>query len=136
MVHRKCSSCGQIIVGRVDKKYCSDQCRAIANKAARLTAESVIQSTNKILRKNRTILRTLCPIGKAIVKREVLVAMQFDFSSFSSLYTTRKNQVYYFCYDYGFTAIMDNGVPKALIVSRQDYTMYTDPWNDLPSKSN
>lgn len=134
MVNRKCPSCEQIIVGRSDKKYCSDQCRSIANKSLRLSAESIIQSTNKILRKNRTILKNLCPIGKAVVRKEVLDAMQYDVNVFSSTYKTRKNQVYYFCYDYGFTPIRAGEVQKALIVTRQDYGMPSSPWEDSQPK--
>lgn len=131
MVQRKCPSCTQIILGRSDKKYCSDQCRSIANKATRLSSESIIQSTNKILRKNRSILKHLCPVGKAVVRKEVFDAMQYDVTVFSSMYRTRKNQIYFFCYDYGFTAIMDKEIPKALIVTRQDYTQSLNPWDDL-----
>ncbi len=130
MEQRKCLACGGIILGRSDKKYCTDQCRTIGNKASGLHTEFLIQSTNKILRKNRSILKHLCPVGKAVVRKEVLDAMQYDVNVFSSAYKTRKNQVYYFCYDYGFTAIHENGVPKALIVTRQDYAQSLNPWDD------
>lgn len=130
MVHRKCPTCDQIIVGRSDKKYCSDQCRSIANKSIRASAESIILSTNKILRKNRTILKTLCPVGKAVVRKEVLDAMHYDVNVFSSTYRTRKNQVYYFCYDYGFTPIKEAEVQKALVVTRQEYGVPLNPWDD------
>lgn len=133
MINRLCPSCGQIIVGRTDKKYCCDQCRSMANKSARMSSESIIQSTNQILRKNRSILKTLCPVGKAIVRKEVLEAMHYDLNIFSSIYLTRKKQTYYFCYDYGFTPIIDKGIPKALIVTRQSYTEPLNPWHLSPS---
>ena len=131
MVNRKCPSCGEIIVGRIDKRYCCDQCRALANKSIRMSSESIIQATNRILRKNRSILKSLCPVGKAIVRKEVLDAMQYDLNVFSSIYLTGKKQTYYFCYDYGFTPIVEKGIPKALIVTRQSYAEPLNPWIHL-----
>lgn len=126
MITRKCPVCGDVIVGRSDKKYCSDQCRHTANQTKKQASEMPILEMNKTLRRNRTILKTLCPAGKSVVRKEVLDAMQYDGSVFSSIFVTNKKQIYYLCYEYGFTPILEKGVEKALIIARQ---AYMDPWN-------
>lgn len=124
----KCPICNSPFSGRADKKYCSDQCRYIANNKHKIEIERPIQEINKVLRRNRSILKQLCPAGKGIVRREILEAMGFDPSVFSSLYLTSAKQVYYICYDYAFTPILDHLIEKALIVYKQDYMAPWDPW--------
>lgn len=128
MMIRKCPVCGDTLTGRMDKKYCSDQCRYIENNKNKHETERPILGTNKILRKNRSILKTLCPVGKATVRREVLEAMGYDVKLFSSLFLTSKKQIYYLCYDYGFTPLLEKGIEKALIITKQDYMNSWNPW--------
>ena len=100
----------------------------MANNKNKIKTESPILDVNKVLRKNRSILKKLCPVGKAIVRKEVFDAMGYDVSVFSSLFLTSKRQIYYICYDYAFTPIVEHNVEKALIVTRQDYMKSWDPW--------
>ncbi len=128
---RLCLICGTPISGRADKKFCGDQCRALANNQNKIVSQRILLNTNQVLRKNRTILKTLCPQGKATVRKEVLVAMGYNFDCFTSLFVTRTKQVYYLVYDYGFTPIMEGQIEKALIVSRQEYMKDWNPWKSL-----
>jgi predicted nucleic acid-binding Zn ribbon protein len=130
-----CPICNNPIVGRADKKYCSDQCRYLANNKNKFQAEWPILDINKTLRKNRSILKALCPVGKATVRRDVLDAMGYDLRVFSSLFLTSKKQIYYVCYDFAFTPILDNNVEKALIVTKQDYMNAWDPWKYVKNNS-
>jgi len=132
MNDRICPSCGGPIVGRKDKKYCSDTCRYFIKNQNRTEAGLFIDKTNQTLRKNRNILQTLCPEGKATVRKSVLDKRGYDFSVFSSLFVTQNRQVYYLCYDYGCMALSDNGVKRVLIISRQPYMPDWDPWKHLP----
>lgn len=128
MVTRKCPVCGDALLGRSDKKYCSDQCRFMGNNKKRQATEWPILELNRTLRRNRTILKTLCPAGKSVVRKEVLDAMQYDGSVFSSIFVSHKKQIYYLCYEYGFTPILEKGVEKALIITRQAYMNQWNPW--------
>jgi hypothetical protein len=83
---------------------------------------------NQILRKNRNILKSLCPQGKATVRRTVLKQRGYDFNQFTSLFVTQSRQAYYLCYDFGFTPLVEHGVEKALIINRQPYMKNWDPW--------
>ena len=127
MEPKRCIQCGNIIIGRSDKKFCDSQCRYLHHVSRRQLAEAPILQTNSALRKNRSILKTLCPKGKATVRKEVLVSMGYDFNTFSSAFATSRG-VYYICYDYAFSPVLDGLVEKALIVTAQDYMLGLDPW--------
>jgi hypothetical protein len=99
---RNCTECGEAILGRVDKKFCSDQCRNNYNNRLNSDANNLVRNTNKILRRNRRILEELNPNGKAKVPREKLSLKGFNFSYYTSTYTTKTGNVYYFCYEYGY----------------------------------
>jgi predicted nucleic acid-binding Zn ribbon protein len=75
---QECLTCGSELTGRAGKKFCSDQCRAQYNNRKKTTEERWIQQLNRILRKNRTVLRTLNPKGHSTVRQEVLLQMGFD----------------------------------------------------------
>ena len=96
-----------------------------------MEAQRTLLLTNQALRKNRTILKTLCPQGKATVRKEILLSMGFSLNAFTSIFVTRSKQVYYLCYDYGYTPVMEGQIEKALIVSRQEYMNDLDPWRFL-----
>lgn len=127
MPAKSCPVCGSAIVGRSDKIYCSDKCRFRINNAAKAESEKPILSINATLRKNRSILKSLCPEGTTMVTRQVLTSMGYDVQYFTSIYVTQRRDVYYFCYDYGFMPIIKDGTARALIVKR-DKLVFRDPW--------
>ena len=97
-----------------------------------LRSEQLTTNISQTLRNNRRILKTLCPQGKATVRKNVLDEMGYDFSLFTSLFLTQNRQVYYLCYDYGLAPLSDDhGVKRVLIISRQPYMTGWDPWKHL-----
>ena len=125
----KCVECGKPIQGRLDKRFCDAYCRNSYNNKVKRKDEQYINEVNRTIRKNRKILKTLSPVGKSTVRKEVLEAMGYDFNIFSSMYRTTKGTIYYLCYEYGFNPIIDNrGVEKAVIINRQDYMAAWQPW--------
>lgn len=131
---RKCHTCGIPIYGRIDKRFCSDQCRYIENNKQKQQTEAIVLEMNIAMRKNRKILMTLCPKGRSVVRKEVLVTMGFRMDLFTALFVTTAKQIYYLCYDFGFTPLIERGIPKVLIVSRQPYMIPWDPWKYIPKK--
>ncbi|WP_420318762.1 hypothetical protein [Ekhidna sp.] len=131
-----CLSCKEPIQGRADKKFCSDQCRSTYNNQNKKPHEEAIKKLNAQLRKNRTILKTLCPTGKATVRREVLAELGFSFRHFTSAYGA-SSKLYYLCYDYAFMPINERSqehgtmIQKVLIVQQQDFMKSFDPWEYL-----
>ena len=82
---KKCPECGEKIIGRVDKKFCSDYCRNSYNNKINKDSKNLIRNINNRLRKNH-----------------------FDFDNFTSIYTTKKGTIYYFVYDLGYLPLDNN----------------------------
>lgn len=99
---RTCPVCGDTFTGRVDKKFCSDQCRVENNNKNNKDVTNNMRNINSILRKNRKILETLNPLGKTRIAKSKLINKGFDFKHFTSIYTTKVGAVYYFCYEQGY----------------------------------
>ncbi|MFH0893985.1 MAG: hypothetical protein V2A54_06075 [Bacteroidota bacterium] len=105
MEKRKCMECAQEIIGRIDKKFCDDQCRNAYNNRLNSDSTNRIRNINGLLRKNRRILSALAPDGKGKVHKDKLISKGFNLNYHTHTYTTRKNDTYYYCYDYGYLPI-------------------------------
>jgi predicted nucleic acid-binding Zn ribbon protein len=126
---RVCPVCGTKIIGRMDKKFCSDQCRYLHNNQSRNQSERLVLETNRQLRRNRSILKKLCPIGKSVVRKEVLDALDYRTDLFTSLFMNDNREVYYLCYDYAMMPLIDKkNVSRALIVTKQSFMKPWNPW--------
>lgn len=116
---RLCLMCeNPIINGRADKKFCCDQCRVQFNNSHQRKEEQNIKHINSILRKNRSILKKLNPIGKTTVRKELLEQHEFDFRFYTHVYCSETNMKYFFCYEFGYSPIIDD---KILIINWQPY---------------
>lgn len=116
--NQTCTECGTGFQGRADKKFCSDQCRTTFNNRLRSAENDYVKVVNNILRKNRRILIELNPEGKVKVSREKLRALGFNFSYFTSMYTTKEGAHYYYCYDRGYLPIEKD---HCLLVIKKEY---------------
>lgn len=101
-MNKACLECGEKLVGRTDKKFCSDACRNSYNNTINKDRKNLIRNTNNWLRKNYRILEVLNPEQKTKVSRAKLIEKGFDFNYFTSIYTTKAGTVYYFVYDQGY----------------------------------
>ena len=54
---RKCPECGDKIIGRVDKKFCSDQCRNTYNNRLNSDASNTVRNINNI----QSVIKTIYP---------------------------------------------------------------------------
>lgn len=102
MSDRACLECGSKVVGRIDKKFCSDYCRNTYNNKVNKESKNLIRNTNNQLRKNYKILIELNTTGKTKVTRRKLFDRGFDFRLFTSIYTTKTGNVYFYVYDQGY----------------------------------
>ena len=103
-------------MGRVDQKFCSDQCRNNYNNSQNRDESSLMKNINRQLRKNRRILKDLNPYGKAKVKKHTLLSRGFNFKYFTNVYKNKEGKVYYFCYEQGYLPI-DNDF-FALVINK------------------
>jgi len=105
---KQCPECGAKIVGRIDKKFCSDACRNSYNNKFNKDSKNLIRNTNNRLRKNYRILEALNPDQKTKTSRARLIEKGFDFNYFTSIHTTKAGKVYYFVYDQGYLLLEDD----------------------------
>lgn len=106
---KHCLECNEKIVGREDKKFCSDGCRNAYNNKMNKDSNNLMRNINNKLRKNYRILADLNPDGKSKTTRSKLLSKGFDFEFFTSIYTTKTGNVYYFLYDQGYMALENEG---------------------------
>ena len=104
-VEKNCEECRTPIIGRVDKRFCSDQCRATFNNRLNSDVKGYIRNTNNALRRNRRILIELNPSGRSKITRDELLTKGFDFSHITSMYTTKEGAQYYYCYEQGYVSV-------------------------------
>ena len=101
-MERQCPECGEKIVGRIDKKFCSDYCRNSHNNNLNKDSRNLMRNINNKLRKNYRILEELNPSDKSKSTKTRLLAKGFNFDYFTNIYTTKAGTVYYFVYDQGY----------------------------------
>ena len=118
MEERKCLECGIPIYGRIDKKFCSDQCRNSYNNRLNSDTNNYVRNVHNILRKNRRILQELNPKGKSTTTNAKMLAKGFDFAYHTSTYTTKAGATYYFCYEYGYLLLENDYLA---LVKKQEY---------------
>ncbi|GGX12317.1 DUF2116 family Zn-ribbon domain-containing protein [Aquimarina muelleri] len=101
-MQKDCPVCGDKIIGRADKKFCSDYCRNAYNNQLNKDSKNLIRNINNLLRKNYRILEELNPNDKTKITKSKLITKGFDFQYFTSIYTTKTGNIYYFVYDQGY----------------------------------
>ena len=102
---KTCLECGDKIIGREDKKFCSDGCRNAFNNKMNKDQNNLMRNINNKLRKNYRILCDLNPEGKTKTTLNKMSSKGFDFELFTSILKTKTGNTYYFVYDYGYMEI-------------------------------
>lgn len=104
-MEKSCLECNEKIVGREDKKFCTDGCRNAYNNKINKDTTNYMRNINNKLRKNYRILMELNTEGKTKTTQTKLVNKGFDFEFFTSILNTKNGNVYYFLYDQGYMAL-------------------------------
>ena len=111
-------SCGELVRGRSDKKFCNDYCRNAFNNQLK-KSNGHVRVINTILGKNHRILERLLPEGKKTsrISKENLYRLGFQFTYITHTYTNKEGKTYYYCYDYGYLPL---GNDWYLIVKKKE----------------
>jgi predicted nucleic acid-binding Zn ribbon protein len=107
MEKRTCSECGDVLMGRADKKFCSDNCRNAYNNRVSGDSNNAMRRTILVLKKNRRILDELYKSDKKKINKKTLLEKGYDYNKLTHFYVNKKNQTYRFCFDYGFVEYED-----------------------------
>lgn len=102
---KTCLECNEKIVGREDKKFCSDGCRNAYNNKINKDSTNFMRNVNNKLRKNYRILSEINTEGKSKTTRTKLLSKGFDFEFFTNILHTKTGNTYYFLYDQGYLAL-------------------------------
>ncbi|PHK28278.1 hypothetical protein VF13_40860 [Nostoc linckia z16] len=90
------------MIGREDKKFCSDACRNAWNNKINKDSNNYMRNVNNRLRRNYRILAELNVEGKTKVPKTRLLSRGFDFEYFTNILNTRNGNTYYFVYEQGY----------------------------------
>ncbi len=114
-----CLACEKPVKGRSDKKFCDDYCRNNYNNALKSSGTNLVRNINNALGKNRRILASCIKKGEETGKAnlEQLLQKGFLLKYGTHIYTNKKGDVYYFCYDYGYLPLENDWF---LIVHRKE----------------
>ena len=119
VVSKLCLECDEPLFGRVDKKFCNDQCRNAYNNRVNKTTNDFVRHVNVILRKNRKIIASLLNgKEKSITTKEDLLLHGFNFNYFTNTYKTKQDKVYYFVYELGYLTLEND---QYALVVKNDY---------------
>lgn len=109
-----CLDCGLTVIGRSDKKFCSDICRTHFNNQRKLAATTknpaFLKAIPKIILNNYQILKSLNQNSPTKIKKVQLEKLGFNFQYVTSCYTTAKGDTYRFCFDQGYLEIKEGMV--------------------------
>jgi hypothetical protein len=119
---KKCPECGDELIGRIDKKFCSPYCKSSYHyKIARDDDKNQFKKIDDQLKLNRRLLKEHNKAGKAVVRTEVLLNLGFNPKYFTHYWKNDKKEVYLFCYEFGFLTKKENGYSKYVLVQWQSY---------------
>ena len=101
---RLCLTCGKLLKGRTDKKFCDDYCRNNYNNQLKSSTTNQFRNINNALGKNRRRLECLFNNEEEMAKttKNKLLEKGFQFKYFTHTYTNKKGSVYFFCYNIGY----------------------------------
>lgn len=117
-----CVECNEILIGRLDKKFCSVHCKSSYHYKLNLEkGDNQFIKIDRILKQNRRILKSYNKAGKATVRKEELINVGFNPKHFTHYWKNQKGDIYLFCYEYGFLEKLENGKYKYVLVIWQDY---------------
>jgi len=130
MTNTHCRSCGKQLRGRSDKKFCDDYCRNIFNNKKNEESDELVRKINRVLRRNRRILKALIPPGLQMIRisRYHLQEAGFCFPFFTHAYTNRKGFTYQYCYDHGLLLLHKDCF---LVVKSKSSPILNTGWGSL-----
>ncbi|MFB9052516.1 hypothetical protein ACFFVB_05430 [Formosa undariae] len=118
----KCKACGEVLLGRSDKRFCDMHCKSSFHYKKSITeAPRFYNKVDNQLKNNRRILKNYNKSGKAIIRKDQLISEGFNPNYFTHYWKNTKGDVYLFIYEYGFLRKTEHDVEKYILIMWQDY---------------
>jgi len=100
-----CQDCRSKITGRIDKKFCGDQCRSHYNNGLNKNRNAGLKRINTILRKNDAVLKKFITNKISLLTKHTLITAGFDFQFFTHYFIASNGLKYSCCYNYGYQIV-------------------------------
>src|SRR5690606_27837400 len=92
-----CLNCNKELTGRSDKLFCDAYCKSSFHyKKNQGKTKSMFENIDKQLKTNRRLLKTFNKAGKAVVRKEEIIAEGFNPKYFTHYWKNAKGEVYLF----------------------------------------
>jgi hypothetical protein len=114
---KTCLECHERVIGREDKKFCSDGCRNSYNNRINKDTNNLMRNVHHQLRKNYRLLLEFHLAGEYKINRIKLIEKGFDFDFFTGGRQTKKGFTF-FVYDQGYVPLK-NGRLKLFQTTRK-----------------
>lgn len=100
---RGCKECGTKLIGRSDKRFCSDYCRNTFHNRVHSKRNRSRSSVHQKLRKNQEILGALLQNQtKRVIAKDQLLRRGFDFNYLTEIKRFKDNKNYFYIYEFGY----------------------------------
>jgi hypothetical protein len=121
METRNCLECSDRLIGRVDKKFCSDSCRtSFHNKNNGIEIQS-IRFIDSRLKRNRKILMD-CFLEQNVLDSQIelrkILKKGFVFDFHTHIEKMPNGIEYQFCYEFGYSQLGENQIH---LIKQQPY---------------
>lgn len=104
-MQKTCLECHSKLMGRADKKFCSDDCRSSHHNRLNSDSNNFMRTVNNILRRNRRILQNYYHNGMTSIERDRLIREGFAFGYYTNEKREKDGKVSRFCYELGYKEV-------------------------------
>ena len=120
LAEKVCLECADKIVGRTDKRFCSDACRNLYHYHANNAPINYVRNVVNALKRNRRVLSELNhgADGKTKVHRDKLLERGYSFTYHTNTHRTKAGNTYVFCFEQGY---LELGESWFMLVRRDEY---------------
>lgn len=118
IMKKRCLQCQSPVFGRIDKKFCSTECRVQYHNTKNKKDNRYILQVNKFLRQNRSILQQLYDDHVKKISQSQLLKLGFKPEYCTNIYQTKNQKKYYFTYDFGILPLSSD---YYAVVKRKEY---------------
>lgn len=107
---RNCECCNEALKGRLDKRFCNDDCRSAWHNHRKSREYHAMHLINHALTRNRRILLSLIPEQEQsrVVTRDELLFNGFHFQYHTETHFDGSGLCYSFCYEFGYAPLDGN----------------------------
>ena len=106
-----CLICGDPVIGRKDKVFCSVSCKNKYHASRKSEIKPFSQPIDKILHRNWVILSEFYEIArkkKFFISKAELNKAGFHGKYFTTIHTNSRGKTYYYVYNYGWMEFSEN----------------------------